>query len=121
MTEQLKDTISARQMEITTATRMTHAQKAEVEFQLRYLNIRTDAEDPESPNMQSQLEEERRVLDASRRLLDQLLSKIQEAAAVQPAAVTNDHSTHTVFNAQNHGIQIGTNTAPISGITFGGR
>lgn len=67
-----------------------------------------------------QLEEERKALDAWRKLLDELLSKVQEEA-VAKAAGNRSHFTAVTFGNNNSGFQAGTITGGISGITFGGK
>ena len=67
-----------------------------------------------------QLQEERKALDASRKLLDELLSKAQEEA-VAKAAGNQSGSTTVTFGAQNSGFQAGTISGGVSGISFGGK
>lgn len=54
---------------------------------------------------QRQLEEERRALDASRKLLEELLSKSQEEAVAKAAAKNQSGSTTNTFGSYNEGIQ----------------
>jgi hypothetical protein len=67
-----------------------------------------------------QLEEERKALDTSRKLLDELLSKSKEEA-VAKAAGNQGSSTTVTFGNQNSGLQAGTITDGVNGITFGGK
>lgn len=67
-----------------------------------------------------QLEEERKALDVSRKLLDELLSKSQEEA-VAKAAGNQSHSITMTFGDHNSGFQAGTITGGVSGITFRGK
>lgn len=67
-----------------------------------------------------QLEEERKAVNASRKLLDELLSKSQEEA-VAKAAGNQSRATTVTFGNQNSGFQAGIINGGISGINFGGK
>jgi hypothetical protein len=67
-----------------------------------------------------QLEEGRKAVNASRKLLEELLSKSQEEA-VAKAARNQSHSTTVTFGNQNSGLQVGTINGGVSGIKFGGK
>jgi len=54
-----------------------------------------------------QLEEERKALESSRKLLEELLSKSQEEAVAKAAARNQGHSTTISFGKQNRGFQAG--------------
>jgi hypothetical protein len=54
-----------------------------------------------------QLEERRTALDASRKLLDELLAKSQEEAVVKAAQGNQSTSTTITFGNQNSGFQAG--------------
>jgi hypothetical protein len=66
-----------------------------------------------------QMEEERTALNASRKLLGELLSKVQEDAVAKAAMDSQTRSTTVTFGTQNSGFQIGVSNGPISGISFG--
>ena len=68
-----------------------------------------------------QLEEERTALSASRKVLDELLSKSKEGTIAKAAAENQSHSTTITFGNQNSGFQAGSINSPVSGITFGGK
>ena len=68
-----------------------------------------------------QLEEERKALSASRKILDELLSKSKEEAIAKAAAENQSHSTTMTFGNQNSGFQAGSINGPVSGISFGGK
>jgi transposase len=68
-----------------------------------------------------QLERERAALNASRKLLNELLSKAQEDAVARAAAAKENPSMKVKFGSQTSGFQIGVSNAPISGTTFGGK
>jgi hypothetical protein len=65
-----------------------------------------------------QLEEELKGVKASQKLLNELLSKSQEAA-VAKAAGNQSGSTTVTFGAQDSGFQAGTINGGVSGMTFG--
>jgi hypothetical protein len=65
-----------------------------------------------------QLAEERKALDASRKLLDELLAKSQEEAVAK--ATGNQSGSNTVtFGDNNSGFQAHTVNGGVSGLTFG--
>ena len=89
------------------------------------MNLSDDDEEAAAPaegkaEALRQLEEERKALDVSRKLLDELLSKSQEEA-VAKAVGNQSHSTTVTFGSHNSGFQARTITGGVSGITFGGK
>ena len=68
-----------------------------------------------------QLQEERKALDASRKLLGELLSKSQEEVVAKAAAENQSHSTTVTFGGSNSGFQAGVIKGAVSGISFGGK
>ena len=68
-----------------------------------------------------QLQEERKALDASRKLLDELLSRSQEEAVAKAAAGNSSHPTSVTFGNSNSGFQAGIINGAVSGINFGGK
>jgi hypothetical protein len=125
ITEEIRETISTRQTEITIAIGKSDEQLAEVGKRLQKLNVVGDIQE-EVPRTESkadalrQMEEERKALSVSRKLLDKLLLKAQEDAVVKAAANQNC-STRVTFGSQNSGFQIGISNGPISGISFGAK
>ncbi|PGH12592.1 hypothetical protein AJ80_06650 [Polytolypa hystricis UAMH7299] len=125
VTEEIKKTISTRQIEIRTAIDATDERLAEAETRLEELHIDDDTiqEDAEGTGSRAdvlgQIEEERTALSASRKLLDELLAKVQEDVVVKAAKENQTRSIHVSFSGQNSGLQIGTSNAPINGIRFG--
>ena len=97
-----------------------------LENKFEELNISSDdqeaAESTESKaEALQQLEEERKALSASRKILDELLSKSKEEAIAKAAAENQSHSTTMTFGNQNSGFQAGSINGPVSGINFGGK
>lgn len=89
------------------------------------INLSDDDEEAAAPaegkaEALRQLKEEGKALDASRKLLNELLSKSQEEA-VAKAAGNQSQSTTVTFGDGNSGFQAGTITGGVSGITFGGK
>jgi hypothetical protein len=126
ITEEIKKTISTRQIKITTAIGATDEQLAEVGKRLEELNVVGDIqEDIETTESKAdalrQIEEEHKALRASRKLLDELLMKVQEDTVVKAAAEDQNCSTQVTFGSQNSGFQIGVSNGPISGISFGAK
>ena len=68
-----------------------------------------------------QLEEERTALSASRKVLDELLSKSKEGTIAKAAAENQSHSTTITFGNQNAGFQAESINGPVSGIAFEGK
>lgn len=126
ITEEIKETILTKQTEITGAIGTTDAQLVEAGKRLEELNISGDnqveAKGAENwADALRQIEEERKALNASRKLLGELLSKAQEDAVARAAAERQTRSTTVTFGAQNSGFQAGVINGPISGISFGGK
>ena len=99
---------------------------AEVAKRLEQVSI-ADGVQGEVENQESRadalqwIEEERRALSASRKLLNELLSKTQEGAVARAATEKETRSATMTFGNQNSGFMIGVSNAPITGITFGGK
>jgi hypothetical protein len=126
MTEEIKRTISAKQTEIRGAISAADEQLVSLSSRVEELNLKTDdqeqADGTESKTEAlRQLEEERKALNASRTLLDELLSKSQEETVAKDAAKDRNGSTIVTFGSQNSGFQAGIINGPISGISFGGK
>jgi predicted mannosyl-3-phosphoglycerate phosphatase (HAD superfamily) len=119
MTSDIKGMMSAQQGEITSAFQTTDTQLADVAEMVKTLNM-SDIQNPEIERAR-QLEEEQRTLQASRKLLDEVLTKYQEDSMLRASAERQDHSTQVTFRGENTGVQIGVSHGPISGITFGGK
>lgn len=97
-----------------------------VESRLEELNLSSDDQEAAGSTESNaealqQLEEEREALNASRKVLDELLSKSKEDAIAKAAAKNQSHSTAVTFGNQNSGFQAGSINGAISGITFGGK
>ncbi|CAI7650714.1 unnamed protein product [Penicillium manginii] len=112
MTQEIRRALSSKEDELRAANRNAVQQQRQVELQLEDLSI----QDPEPKETAKNLQEEQRYLEASQKLLGELLAKIQEAAKSQATPVVN-----VTFGSQNSGLQIATNNAPMSGFVFGGR
>lgn len=71
----------------------------------------------------TQVKAEQKSLEVSQKLLQALLAKIQDPNISQVATqMQHDQSTHMHFGRDNHnyGLQMGTNNATLSNLTFGG-
>lgn len=96
-----------------------------MENKLEELNLSTDDEGAAGPKEDKaetllQLEEERKAVNASRKLLEELLSKSQEEVIARAAGHQSDSTTVT-FGNQNSGFQAGTINGAVSGISFVGK
>lgn len=123
ITEEIKKTISAKQAEVKGALVTADKQLIVLENKLEEMNLNDDEEEVAAPaegkaEALRQLEEERKALDASRKLLDELLSKSQEEAV---ATAAGSQPTTVTFGNHNSGFQAGTVTGGVRGITFGAK
>lgn len=112
ITQEIRKALSSKEDELKVATQHTVQQKGQVELQLESLSI----QDSEPGETAKNLQEEQRYLEASQKLLEELLVKIQETAKSQATPVVN-----VTFGSQNSGLQIATNNAPMNGFVFGSR
>lgn len=126
ITEDIRKTISTKQDEVKGAITATDKQLIVLENKLEELYLSSDDEETARPTEGKvealrQFEEERKAIVASRRLLDELLSRAQEEA-VAKAAVNNPSSSTTVtFGNQNSGFQAGVVNGGVHGGSFGAR
>ncbi|KAF2463407.1 uncharacterized protein BDR25DRAFT_154604, partial [Lindgomyces ingoldianus] len=123
ITEEIKRTICTKQAEVEGAITTADKQLIILENKLEELDLSSDDEKEARSNEDKadaiwQLEEERKALVVSRGLLGELLSKSQEEA-IAKAAGNHSHLITVVFGNQNSGIQAGTISGGVSGISFG--
>ncbi|MCJ1251978.1 hypothetical protein MMC30_009216 [Trapelia coarctata] len=126
ITEEIKRTISKKQTEINGAIYAADEQLMALENRVEEFKLASDNEsvDPSARSHAEalrQLEEERNALNASRKLLDELLSKSQEGAVKKASAENQAGSTTVTFGNQNTGFQSGIINGSFSGISFGGQ
>ncbi|KAI9148701.1 hypothetical protein HJFPF1_10742 [Paramyrothecium foliicola] len=67
------------------------------------------------------LKDERDALDASRKLLQELLAKSQEESVAKAALGSQNNSTTITFGEKNAGFQAGIINGAVSGLGFGGK
>jgi hypothetical protein len=123
ITEEIKKSISTEQAEVKGAITTADKQLTVLEKKLEELDLSSDGEEAAGPKEGKaealrQFEEERKAINASRKLLDELLSKSQEEG-VAKAAGNQSSSTTVTFGNQNSGLQVGTINGGVFGITFG--
>jgi hypothetical protein len=104
ITEEIKKTISTKQAEIKGA--ITTADKQLVVLKNKELDFSSDDKDAARATDGKaeaflQLEEERKALDASWKLLDELLSKAQEEAVAKVVAGNQSNLITVTFGDQN--------------------
>jgi hypothetical protein len=75
----------------------------------------------ERSEAQQRLENERKALDASKKLLQELLAKASEEAVQQAALGGRVGPTTITFGKQNSGFQAGIINGSVSGQTFGAK
>jgi nitric oxide reductase activation protein len=115
-----------KQTEMKGAITTTDKQLVVLENRLEELNLSDDDQEEArsadgKDEMLRQLEEERKALNASQKLLDDLLAKSQEEAVAKAAAGNQNNSTTITFGNQNSGFQSGIINGGVSGISFGGK
>jgi hypothetical protein len=121
--------MSLAQAEVKSAVTRTDKQLVVLESKLEELSLSSDDDEAAGPKegkaeALQQLEEERKALQVSRMLLDELLSKAQEEAVAKAAAKSQDSSTTVTtatFGNQNSGQQTGIINGGVHGAVFGGR
>jgi hypothetical protein len=96
-----------------------------LENKLEELNLSSDNDDAAGSSEGKtealrQLEEELKGVKASQKLLNELLSKLQEEI-IAKAAGNQSGSITVTFGAQNSGFQAGNINGGVSGINFGGK
>ncbi|KAF1938391.1 hypothetical protein EJ02DRAFT_505432 [Clathrospora elynae] len=127
ITEDIRGNMSLVQAEVKGAVTTTAKQLVVLESKLEEINL--SSEDNEEAGLKEgkavalqQLEEERKALEASRMLLDELLLKAQEEAFAK-AAPENRGSSTTVtdqtFGSHNSGQQTGVIYGGVHGAVFG--
>ncbi|KAF2008321.1 hypothetical protein BU24DRAFT_429464 [Aaosphaeria arxii CBS 175.79] len=128
ITEDIKKTISEKQEEVKSAITATDRQLIVLDNKLEELGLSSDDEvavgpDEDKAKALQQYEEERKAIVASRRLLDELLSRAQEEAVAKAAAKGQVGSTtvgSVTFGNQNSGLQTGVINGGVHGTMFGG-
>ncbi|KAL9100717.1 MAG: hypothetical protein Q9163_003943 [Psora crenata] len=126
MTEGIKKIISTKQTEIEGAITTRDKKLIVLENKLEELSLSSDEQEAAGSTESKaealqQLEEERKALNASREVLNKLLSKSQEEAIAKAAAKNQSHSSTVIFGNQNSGFQAGSIYGGISKISFGGK
>ena len=125
LTEEIKNSISAKRDEVSGAITTTDNQVVVLENRLKELELSSDEED-ETMSAQckaevlQRLKNERDALDASRKLLQELLAKSQEESVAKAALGSQNNSTTISFGEKNSGFQAGIINGAVSGLTFGG-
>ena len=126
ITEEIKKTISAKQTEIKSAISAADGQLVVLENRLEELNLSVNGQEvtgstESKAEALQHLEEERKALSASRKVLDELLSKSQEEAVAKDTAENQSRSTTVILGNHNSGSQAGIINGAVSGMTFGGK
>jgi len=126
MTEEIKKTVSTKQTEIKGAMSAADEQLVALGNRAEKFKLATDDQHMDGSTKSHaealrQLEEERKALAASRKLLDELMSKFQEEAVAKAGAENQERLTTMTFGDQNSGFQAGVINGGASGISFGGK
>lgn len=124
ITNEIREAISAKHIEVKDAITTADKQMILLEDRLEELNFSSDDEEEtrsveDRTDTLRQFNEERRALNTSKKLLDDLLSKASEEAIVR-AATGNQSGFNTItFGNNNSGFQAGVINGTVSGISFG--
>lgn len=126
MTEEIRQSISTRHDEVNKAITTTDKQLVIVENKLGELNLSSDDEQNDSPpemkaTVMQRLREEYDALDASRKLLLELLARSKEESVAAAAQGGQGDPTTVNFGDNNQGFQGGIIHGGVSGLTFGGK
>lgn len=118
--------ITTRQTDIQGAISTTDNRVAALESRLGEVALDVDRQKQaegtaDEQDVARQLEDDRKELDAMRKLLGELMSKSQEDAVTQAAVANQDQSTTITFGNQNSGFQTSVINGSVSRISFGGR
>lgn len=118
ITEEIQKMVSMRKTEITAGIRSTDEQLDEVGTRIEQLSVVTNTQEDlgtteDKVGAKKQAEEERKALHASRKLLDELLMKVQNNCIAKAASISVN------FGDYNSGFQVGVSNGPISGMSFG--
>ncbi|KAF2132450.1 hypothetical protein P153DRAFT_421381 [Dothidotthia symphoricarpi CBS 119687] len=125
VTEEIRQTISTNQVQIKSAIRT-------VDENLEALGSRGGELQPESGDEDlnestsrvealRQLEEERKAVATTRKLLDKLLAKAQEEEIQKAVAENQNRSTTATFGHSNSGFQANIVNGGLSGFSWGGK
>jgi cellobiose phosphorylase len=126
ITEEIKRTISAKQVDIKAAIGAADEQLVALGSRVEELQLTSDDQQADESTKSRaealrQLEEERKAIAETRKLLDELLSKVQEEAVARVAGENQSRSTSVIFGDQNSGFHAGTISGGVSGLSFGGK
>jgi len=108
ITEEIRKTISTKEVEISKAITSTNTQLAEVESTLGEICL-TDSiyeqgqNEEDVTNAVKQIEEERAALGCSRKLLEELLSKAREDVIARAVNQGQKRLTEVTFGSNNSG------------------
>jgi len=124
ITEEVKKMISTKQAEVQGAVTTADRQLVVLEDKLEELSLSDDDEEEVTPaegkaKALQQLEERRKALNASRKLLDELLAKSQEENVAKAALGHRSGSTTITMGNQNSGFAAAIINGGVSGISFG--
>ncbi|RMZ91867.1 hypothetical protein DV736_g919, partial [Chaetothyriales sp. CBS 134916] len=126
ITEEIKNMISTKQAEVQGAVATADRQRVVLENKLEELGLSSDDEDAaavpeEKAKALQQLEEGRKALDASRKLLDELLAKSQKENVAKAALGDWSGSTTITMGNHNSGFAAGIINGGVSGTIFGAK
>lgn len=123
ITEEVLKTVSTKEAEVKGA--IATADKQLVMLEKRFEELELSDDDGAAASTQGksstlqQLEEERKALDASRKLLEELLAKSQGDVVAKAAQGNNPAPTTITFGNDSSGFQAGVIHGGVSAITFG--
>jgi hypothetical protein len=123
-TEEIKKMLSTRQAETTSRIakvdgRMTAAQDSLVRIRQIQDSQAGQQDDGDRQIVSCAITEEVAMLRASQEILKSIIASMQAELAGHESGGVSKVFTNVSFGANNHGLQVGSVSAPISGISFG--
>lgn len=113
VTDEIRQNIVAKSGELVKASQEAASETSEIEGKLKLFSLTSVPGDVEYEDAIHQLKEQQKALEASQKLLEELLSKLKESAETGTSAGNNSIGSVS-FGHNNSGVQLGLNTAPFS-------
>lgn len=113
VTDEIRQNIVAKSGELVKASQEAASETSEIENKLKLFSVASVPGDVEYEDAMSQLKEQQNALQASQKLLGELLSQLNESAGTGTSAGSNSIGSVT-FGDNNSGVQLGLNTAPFN-------
>lgn len=110
ITDEIRQSIVAKSGELVKASEAAASETSEIESKLKHFSFTSDPGNVEYEDAINQLKEQQKAVEASQKLLEELLSKLKESAGTGTSAGNNSIGS-VKFGDYNSGLQLGLNTA----------